>query len=197
MRPRGHERTVRRVLAIGLLVGALLGGCGDDEDDPQKSARQQQEGAVEGTGYSFVPPDGWRDATDALEGSAIKVDSLYAEPDPQEGFANNVNVIRETPKGLDADRFDDYVTEFRSQAGTQATDAGLTATEETELDGEPARTWDYELRRSEQPRIRQQQVVVIHEDALYTITWSARREAFEESTTELQRLLDSWRWSRR
>jgi hypothetical protein len=195
-RPHGHERRVRVMLVIGLLVGALLVGCGGDDEEPQNGG-QQPEGAVEGTGYSFVPPDGWRDASEALEGSAVRIDAAYAEPDPQDGFANNVNVIRESPGGLDPDRFDEYVEELRSQAGTLATDAGLTATEELELDGEPARTWNYESRRPEQPRIRQQQVVAIHEDALYTLTWSARRDTFEDSRAELQQLLDSWRWSSR
>jgi hypothetical protein len=187
------------LLAIGLLVGALLaGGCGDDDDDgPQDGVPQQREGAVEGTGYSFVPPDGWQDATEQFEGSAIRVDVAYAEPEPQDGFANNVNVIRETPPGLDADLFDDYVQQFRRQARSVATDAGLSPTEEIELDGEPARTWNHESRQDGPTRIRQQQVVVIHGDALYTLTWSARRDIFEESRAELQRLLDSWRWSRR
>jgi hypothetical protein len=186
------------MLAVGFLVGALVaGGCGGDDEEPQGGGQQQAEGAIEGTGYSFVPPDGWRDAAEAFEGSAIRVDAAYAEPEPQDGFANNVNVIRESPEGLDPDRLDDYVQEFRKQAGTLATDAGLTETEETELDGEPARTYTYESREPEQPRIRQQQVVVIHEDAIYTLTWSARRDTFEQSQAQLQRLLDSWRWSSR
>jgi hypothetical protein len=147
---RGHERRVRTVLAIGVLMAALLAGsCGGDDEEPQS------------------------------------------------GFANNVNVIRETPPGLDADRFEAYVQEFRRQAGSLATDAGLSAIEEIELDGEPARTWSYESRQREDTRIRQQQVVAIQGDALYTITWSARSDTFEESRAELQRLLDSWRWSRR
>ena len=185
------------MLAIGLLIGALLGGGCGGGDEPENGGHKKQEGAVDGTGYSFVPPDGWRDASEVFKGSAIKIDSAYAEPDPQDGFANNMNVIRETPSGLDADQFDDYVTELRKQASGQATDAGLSATEETELDGEPARTWDFESRQPEQPRIRQQQVVVIHDDALYTVTWSARRDVFEETAKELQGVLDSWRWSGR
>jgi hypothetical protein len=197
---------VRALLAIGLLVGALLfGGCGEDDEEPQSGGQQQeqqqepeqQEGAVEGTGYSFVPPDGWRDASQFFEGSAIKVDTAYAESEAEGGFATNVNVIRETPQGLEADRFDAYVEEFRKQASALATDAGLSAIEELELDGEPARTWDYESRQRPQARLRQQQVVALHGDGLYTITWSARGDAFEESQADLDRLLDSWRWTSR
>lgn len=195
---RGHERRVRTVLAIGVLMAALLaGGCGGDDDEPQNGVQQQPEGEVEGTGFSFVPPDGWQDISKQFEGSAIRVDAAYAEPEPQGGFANNVNVIRETPAGLDADRFEAYVEEFRRQAGSLATDAGLSASEEIELDGEPARTWSYEARQRADTRIRQQQVVAIQGDALYTITWSARSDTFEESRAELQRLLDSWRWAPR
>jgi hypothetical protein len=189
----GMSGSVRTVLAIGLLVGALLsGGCGGDDEEPQ----QQPEGTVEGTGYSFVPPEGWRDVSEAFEGSAIRIDIAYAEPEPQDDFANNVNVIRETPSGFDADRFDEYVTQLSRQAGTFTTDAGLSAIEEIELDGEPARTWTYEARRPEPPRVRGQQVATTDGDALYTITWTARHDTFEESQTEFQRLLDSWRWSR-
>ena len=186
--------SVRAVLTIGLLVGALLaGGCWGDDEQQQL---QQPAEAVEGTGYSFVPPEEWRDGSEAFEGSAIRVDVFYAEPEPQDGFANNVNVIRETPNGFDADRFDDYVTVLRKQAGTFATDAGLSAIEELELDGEPARTWTYEAREREPPRTRGQQVATTDGEALYTITWTARHDTFEESQAEFRRLLDSWRWSR-
>lgn len=190
---------MRRVVTIGLLVGALLaGGCGgDDGDEPQNGVQPRPEGSVEGTGYSFVPPDGWRDVSELIEGSAVRVDTAYAEPQPEGGFATNVNVIRETPPSLDADRFDDYVRQLSDQARLLATDAGLSAIEETRLDGEPARTWSYESRQRQQQPIRQQQVVAIHEDGLYTVTWSARRDTFEQSRAELQRVLDSWRWSRR
>src|SRR6185312_10559860 len=136
---------------------------------------QKQEGAVDGTGYSFVPPDKWRDASDAFEGSAIKIDLAYVEPEPEGGFGNNVNVIRETPNGLDADRLDDYGDEFRRQASTQASEAGLSETEKTELDGEPALTWDFDS-ASADPKVHLKQVVTIHDDALYTITWSARAD---------------------
>ena len=191
---------------IGMLVGALLaGGCGGDDDDeePQSGSTQQQEqeqqpppeGSVEGTGYSFVPPEGWRDIADQFEGSAIKIDAAYAEPDPEQGFANNINVIREAPQGLDADRFDDYIEQFRQQAGTQANEAGLSETEELELDGEPARSWEYESARPDSPKINQKQVVAIKDDGLYTITWTARGDVFEESKADLQSVLDSWRWS--
>ena len=86
-------------------------------------------------------------------------------------------------------------SEFRRQAGTQASEAGLSETEELELDGEPARTWEYEAARNEEPKINQKQVVVTKDDALYTITWTARQDAFEESKSDFQGMLDSWRWS--
>jgi hypothetical protein len=199
---------VRTILTIGMLAGALLlSGCGGDDDEPQgggggggggggsSTSSAPPEGSVEKTGYSFVPPDGWKDASKAFEGSAIKVDAAYAEPEPEQGFANNVNIIRETPNGLDADNFDAYIEEFRRQAGTQANEAGLSDTEELELDGEPARTWEYESSRAQEPKINQKQVVVIKDDALYTITWTARQDVFEESKSDLQGMLDSWRWS--
>ena len=135
---------------------------------------------------------------DVPAGSCSSPQTIRPDRDPLTAFrAPLSHQCGRPPRGLDADRFDDYAQQLREQASALATDAGPSAIEETELDGEPARTWSYESRRREQPRVRQQQVVVIHADALYTVTWSARRAIFEESQAELQRLLDSWRWSRR
>jgi hypothetical protein len=182
-----------RLLAIMTLLAALAGGACGDDDGKQRSA--PREGAVEGTGYSFVPPDGWEDSAELFEGGAIRFDAAYAESEPRAGFANNVNVIRETPPGLDADRLDELAEAMTRQVKPQATDAGLGPIDELELDDAPARSWTFERRVLERPRIRQQQVVAIHGDAVYTLTWSTRRAAFQRSRPDLQAMLDSWRWS--
>ena len=186
---------MRRLLATMMLLAALTaGGCGGDDAAPERGGPPQQ-GAVEGTGYSFTPPDGWEDAAELFEGSAIRVDTAYAESEPRAGFASSVNVIRETPPKLDPDRFDEFAAAMTLQVEPQATDAGLSPIDELELDGAPARTWMFERRVVERPRVRQQQVVAIHDEALYTITWTARNAAFERSRADLEAMLDSWRWS--
>ena len=181
-----------------LLAALTAGACGGDDEGPERGGQPQsapQEGAVEGTGYSFTPPDGWEDAAELFEGGAIRVDAAYAESEPRAGFASSVNVIREAPPKLDPDRFDEFAEAMTGQVERQAMDAGLSPIDELELDGAPARTWMFERRVVERPRVRQQQVVAIHDDALYTITWTTRRAAFERSRADLQAVLDSWRWS--
>jgi hypothetical protein len=179
-----------RILAA-LCVAAFLVGCGDDDDAPTAStpARDAPSG-VEGTGYTVQPPEGFRDVSSQVDGSAVKIDLAYAERGGA-GFATNLIVIREEPDGdpgLDA-----VMEEFTKQAEGQATDAGISEVEDRELDGTPAKTYSFDSRNTDS--VRQRQVIAVKDGAIYTITWSAPADEFESQEATLDRALASWRWS--
>jgi len=176
-------------LVVPAFLALLPAGCGDDDES---SSGPVAKGGVEGTGYSFTAPDGYRDVTGKLDGSAVRIDRAYADPEAT-GFATNVVVIRETPEG-DLD-LDDVTAQFVDQVeDTLATDAGVGAVEDRELDGVPAKTYAFRSRQDENGPLRQRQVVAVEDDAIYTITWSVAADAFEEQEATLDRVLESWRW---
>jgi hypothetical protein len=121
------------------------------------------------------------------------VDLAYADPEAT-GFATNVVVIRETPEG-DLD-LDDVTAQFVGRVeDTLATDAGVGAVEDRELDGVPAKTYAFRSRQDENGPLRQRQVVAVEDDAIYTITWSMAADAFEEQEATLDRVAEdapSW-----
>ena len=173
-----------------LVVLALLAGCGggDDDDGGGGATRTAPGGAeVDGTGYRFTAPQGWRDASAALQGSAIRVDRVYAGP-ARDGFTTNVTVVRETPRGVTLAAVEPA---FRRQASALADDAGVSRTQRRTLDGAPARTWTYRLR---QGGGRQRQLFAVRDGALYTLTFSAAARSFAAQERVFTRILASWRW---
>jgi hypothetical protein len=183
------ERNRRRPAAF-LAALSLLAGCGGDSNP--KPAPEATGGSAKGTDYTLEPPEGFRDVKSRFEGSAIKVDLVYADTQAS-GFARNIVVIREQPGGTP--KLDDVMGAFKGQAEAQATDAGISAIEDRELDGVPAKTYSFERRERQNGTVRQRQVVAVRGDAIYTITWSVAADEFEAQEATLDRILATWRWS--
>jgi hypothetical protein len=186
-------RTLRAALSVLAVVACLLAGCGGDDDAGSVSTPvpRSDAPAAEGTGYTVHPPAGFRDVTSSFDGSALRVDLAYAE-EVSSGFATNVLVIREQPGGEFT--LGDVVDTFAKQAEAQATDAGISAIEDRELDAVPAKTYSF-FRREQNGRVRQRQVVAVKDDAVYTITWSVSADEFDAQEATLDTMLASWRWT--
>ena len=74
---------------------------------PDPAPRSGNTRHIEGTGYAFTAPVGWRDVTEKLKGTSLGVDRAAASTRPMGGFADNVNVViagggQATPAQLDA-----------------------------------------------------------------------------------------------
>ena len=175
------------LIMIAVLSAVAIAGCGEEE----KSAGGGGSGGgsgESGTGYTVEIPEGWTDQTKTADGSAVKVDRIWAGK-PKGDFATNIVVIRETPAGSPS--LDQVMEAFKSQVEPLADDQGLGTVEETELDGEPARTYAYKMDKKE---VRQRQVVSVKDDAVYTITFSAAAGEFEAEEASFDAFRDSWRW---
>jgi hypothetical protein len=186
-----------RALVVLSLLAILAAGCGDDEggggsgsSTPEPAATSEGPSA-KGTGYTLQPPEGFRDLKDRFKDSAVKVDLAYAD-ESASGFATNVVVIREGAGGAG---LDDVMETFKGQAEAQADDAGISAIEDRELDGVPAKTYSFMRREEANGKVRQRQVVAVKDDAIYTLTWSVAADGFEAQEATLDAMLDSWRWS--
>lgn len=171
-----------RSIAIVVLTCSLVfvAGCGSKAGD-----------ARSGSGYEVDLPDGWSDDTEEAEEAetAIRFDSLLRK-EREDGFATNVNVIRERV-GDDValgDVEDTYEQQLR-QFG--ASNIGKPV--ERELDGDPAvvRDYDYDQQGMD---LAGRQLAVVHGGRLYTVTFTALATAFDDEVAEYEQILDSWRW---
>jgi hypothetical protein len=199
-------RTLRGFLAVACVaLAATAGGCGDDDDEDQ--AR------VTGKGYSYAVPDGWRDISEeapdvpGVEVAGITPDTAVIG-EREDGFATNVNVIREggLPPGVSSSQYADItIAVLRDPAASGFPPEFVEAIEriqpreiseprDTELGGEPAVAWDYtSTQQGEDLRIRQ--VASVVDDAGYTVTLTSRPDQEEEGVEVFDELVDSWRWT--
>jgi hypothetical protein len=185
------------LLALAMLAAA---GCGGDDGD-----------SIDGNGYSYSVPEGWEDASDseaadeASEVIGVRFDSLV-NGEAKDGFAVNVNVLRErVPGGMtDSEYAELNIATLRdpSAAGYPPELAerieeldvrGLSRPRELELDGAGAMTWDYDTTQGGRD-LRQRQMVVVRDGAGYTITLTALPSQFEDGTEALDEVVESWSW---
>ena len=185
---------MRRVLLLPILLLALA-GCGEDEAEE-----------ISGTGYSYEVPGGWEDVSDDAEFEAAGFNSdSVVRGESSEGFASNINVVRETSLASDID-IDEYTEAglrllkepelLTGEAreifeGIDAKD--FSDTTKVELDGADARSTDYSSEQGGRS-LRLRVVSAIDDDTAYNITFTALRSHFEDDVEALDEIVDSWRW---
>lgn len=194
-----------RLAALLAAMLLALAGCGGSDDDDggaagtttaQETTAADGEGGgasgdrVSGEGYSFAVPEGWTDETEQFSGSAVNID-LAVAAESADGFASNINVIRETPPGDPS--LDDVVSTFREQLESVIA-RDISDAMDSELDGDEAKTYTYAIGAEEGPARRGRQVVTLHDGAVYTITFTSLDDAFAADEAAFQAALDSWTW---
>ena len=189
----------------GLLAAAclaLVGGCGEEEEEER----------VEGDGYSYAVPDGWRDVSDeaedepGLEVAGIGPDTLVVG-EREDGFATNVNVILEPglPGGITLPEYADITIDgLRDpeaagfppelvQTIESLDPRGITAPRDAELGDEEALAWDFtSTQEGRDLRIRQLSTVV--DGTGYNVTLTALPQQRDEGLDALGQVTDSWRF---
>jgi hypothetical protein len=190
-------------LALTLALTIAVTACGADDGSTDR---------VAGSGYSYAVPGDWDDRTDEskeeaeLELAGVRPDTVVTS-ESRDGFATNVNVIREEglPEGVTAG---DYA--HISQAGLRdPVSAGfppevvevieamkvrdLSDAEITELAGERGATLQYASSRAGRP-LRHRQLIAVRSNAAYTLTYTAPEERFEEDLPAFEEIIESWRW---
>jgi hypothetical protein len=199
-------RTLGGLMAAACLaLLAAAGGCGDDDDDDRER--------VVGRGYTYALPDGWQDISEeapnvpALEVAGIRPDTAVVG-EPEDGFATNVNVIREggLPPAISSARYAEIsLAVLRDPAASGFPPEFVEAIEriqprdiseprDAELAGEPAAAWDY-TSTQEGRVLRVHQVAAVVDDTGYTVTLTSLAEREEEGVDTFDELIDSWRWS--
>lgn len=151
--------------------------------------------AVSGTGYATVVPEDWTDGSEAVKGSAFKLDLIYRAPGEDTSFRTNLVVTRENPDSIKGERVGDLEEQIRTQAATSLGAEVPDREDPIELDGEDAFRWT--LRRDQSGQtLRQLQVIAIHDDALYTLTLSSADADADAAAGEaaLRATIAAWRW---
>lgn len=180
---------MRLPLLAVLAALVLLAGCGGDDEEGGGGEVAAGTAVAEGKGYKVELPDGWSDDTDVAEEAEfpIRFDRLLRK-NPSDGFATNVNVIRERAEGVELD-------DVAKQSEMQLRGFGareISPIREAEVDQEDAIERDYSL--SQGGRDLRGRQLVVRRDRLYTITLTALEDAFEGDLAEFEEILDSWRW---
>ena len=189
-------------LALTLALPAAMSACAGDAGSD----------TVMGSGYSYAVPEDWNDRTEEsedvpeLELAGIGPDTLVIGA-RHDGFATNVNVVREPgiPEGVTAGDYADIaLAALRDPASSgfppEVTEAieemevrELSETGNSELAGERGATWQYGSTR-EGRALRVRQLVAVRSNAAYTLTYTAAQESFEDDLPAFEEIVESWRW---
>jgi hypothetical protein len=175
----------RSLTAVLAALALLIGACG--------GAAKQDGPKATGSAFTVSLPGGWTDTTAEAEESdlspGVEFDRLL-EKSPSDGFATNVNVLREA-KTPDAELGEIVAAGQEQVKGADATD--ISPPDKTELGGEPAFEYTYAIEQDGQS-LRGKQVAAIYEDRVFFTTFTARDDSFEDEQQEFQEILDSWEW---
>lgn len=200
-------RTLPRRLAVLALVSTtVLAGCGGSSgsDDAKPSSDPTSASAAPGSdvaaaagdqltgnGYSYRVPDGWGKPKAPVPGTE-STDTFAADLTDDDGFSDNVNVIRQEPappttpdeleKVLPGQLESETITsvEVRSQIG---------------VDGETAAHFALAQTLKGRKNVAEQYYVT-HDGAIYVVTFSFSPDVptgEREKTSES--ILASWKWA--
>lgn len=176
----GTKPSVRLIaLTLGLAL-VLLAGCGGDGAGDTAG----------GSEYEIALPSGWEDQSEQAEESEVPIRfDLVVGKERVQGFATNVNVLREpAPEGTGLEeigpQFERQIEAFGARE--------LSEPRDLMLDGDPAIARDYELSLQGR-RLLGRQVFTIHDDRIYTVTFTSRQDSTRE-LEEFEQILDSWQW---
>jgi hypothetical protein len=136
--------------------------------------------------FSVVLPEGWSDGADRLSGAAL---TGYLGPIAN-GFATNVNVVREPVGGMDVAAY--YQATLASvRAAVPVTE--VSAATSREVDGDEALEYSFKDEQAGRT-LRQRQTLVVHDGNGYVITYTALAPAYETSRRDADAIIDSWQW---
>lgn len=195
------RKMASRTAAITLLTLLTLTGCssGSDSDggksgDKQTSAPEVEAAdglTVEGTGYTYVVPDGWKTPDEDIAGTE-QTDTFAADFDDKDGFADNINVIRLDPAPVED--LDDLEKALIAELeGSSA--KNVTARDRLEIDGTAA-VHIASLNTLQGKDYLTEQYNAIRDGVSYVITFSYSPDVSENDRDEVaQSVLSTWKWS--
>jgi hypothetical protein len=190
---------VNRTPIVLIALLALAGcGCGGKETE-----------TVSGGGYTYEVPEGWEDRSGDrdLQGLGLAgytFDTVVTDA-PEEGFADNVNVIveRSIAPGVDSRRYAEASEailrdpqQLQGEVGSAVTELNprdLSGLTRVELDGQEAYATEYTGDQGGRV-LRFRNVVAVRRGRAYGITYTALRHRFRENADEANQVIETWSW---
>lgn len=185
-------------LAAGCAATSSFGGRSKTTNRPPtaptSTTGQAQSPTVTSVDGSFqtIVPSGFVDATRSVRSGVANVQYLAIGPRAN-GFATNINVVRESSGG----RTDiDQITALEVAAIRRIDPRAHHFSQPSAITvgGAPARSVAYYNRPTGQRLLRQRQVFVVHGRWIYTITYSALPNAYAAEVGAVDRVAAGWQW---
>lgn len=203
-----HRRTLhslaRTPLALGLASVMLMGGmAGCQSDDATDTSSDKTSLAPAGgdaapaTGprltaraYTFRAPEGWADSTKLSRQSGTGISKAARGPLRKGVFRSSVTVgIDDSRAGITLDNLEQSMPLQLAEIAPK-----VETLDRVDLDGTDAIHHRGKAKLGTQKYVVEQ-VIAIHDDLLYVITFSTARELSEQRRTRLtQSVLATWRW---
>jgi hypothetical protein len=191
---------MRRVLGIAFLSAVLAGGCGGSSNSGSTSSSTSSTSTTTGAqtvtstdkSFATVTPLGFSDATNSPQASAVKVLFLAIAPRAN-GFATNINVVREPSRGL-TDPATIANAELAAIKRLERQAHGFSQLQPLTVGGQPARSVDYLNTPAGTRELHQRQVFVQHGSSIYSITYTALPGAYAANSAAMDQVLKSWTW---
>lgn len=198
----------RRAAALTILATLTLSACGSsDSDDSSSSSKDSKDSSkssdsgfsaepangpsIKGTDYTYSVPDTWE--TPKNKPAGFDFDSLAVDSDDKDGFADNINVLREdpAPSGLTSEQLDKELGDQLVKQGAKDVETQTAVT----IDGERATHISMSQELNGNKNLTEQYYVV-RDGALYVITFSHSPDLSEADRDEVAgSVLTTWKWS--
>lgn len=187
------------VVSALVLTVAGCGGSSSDGDSPSTDTKTSAAAPdvdpangpeIKGDGYTFNAPEGWETPKQAIPGTEA-ADTFAADLGDDDGFADNVNVLRQdpTPGELD-DGIEKELTGQLESAGAK----NVEAQGRTTVDGDEA--VHISSSQANAAENLSEQFYVVHDKVLYVITTSFSKDVSPDDRDEInQSILASWKWA--
>lgn len=142
---------------------------------------------ISGEGYSYAIPDGWEEATDEVKKSQPLVDTAVMNPEAQDNFRDNVNIVTATNSELAPDAVERSLV--RELEGNDKFE-DVTAQDRVQIDGvEAAQVWS----KMKGMDFNTVQFATFRDGRSYVVTYSSSAP-HAEASERAQEFLQGWSW---
>jgi hypothetical protein len=192
-----------RIAALTIVSTLALAGCGGSDDEPKTDTKTSSSAdksddteaaageKIDGTGYSYSVPDGWKVPDQKIPGTE-QTDTFAADLTDQDGFADNVNVIRLDPAPIkELDPLEDALVNELKTAGSQ----DVTLQDREEIAGDEAVHISSKQNQQGKTYLTEQ-YNAIHDGVSYVVTFSFSDTVSDDDREDVsESILNSWEWA--
>ncbi|MRK00223.1 hypothetical protein GEV27_01690 [Aeromicrobium sp. S22] len=197
----------RRAAALTLMATLTLSACGSsdssDNSSSSSSSSSKSEKAtgfdappadgptIKGTDYTYSVPDSWE--TPKNKPAGFDFDSLAVDSDDKDGFADNINVLRQSPAPTGV-----TIEELSKNLGDELTKQGardVKTNESVTVAGESAAHISMSQELNGNKNLTEQ-YYMLRKGALYVVTFSHSTDVSKADRDKIAgSVLSTWTWS--